>query len=85
MSELDRVLRDPWGHPYIVWVDMDYDGRVINPFPDVVNGPILPATNPNAKYISQPVLVMSLGPDGKANFSQPSNVGDNKDNIYNWR
>jgi len=85
LGELDRVLRDPWGHPFIVWLDMDYDNRVINPFPDVPGGPILPATSPNAKFISQPVLVMSLGPDGKANFTQPPNVGENKDNIYSWR
>ena len=86
VSELDKVLRDPWGHPYIVWVDLDYDNRVLNPFPDAEGGLVLDATQPKAKFISQPVLVMSLGPDGKVDFTKPPNArGDNQDNIYTWR
>lgn len=86
MSELDRVLRDPWGRPYIIRLDMDYDNRVIDPFPAQQGGPILPATNPNARFVTQPVLVMSLGPDGKVDFKSPANAkGDNFDNIYSWR
>ena len=87
MGELDRVLRDPWGRPYVVWMDLDYDNRVIDPFPQQVGQAVLPATNPNARFVSQPVLVMSLGPDGAVDFNQPSNAKGtpNFDNIYSWR
>ncbi|MEN9678076.1 MAG: hypothetical protein RIS76_3972 [Verrucomicrobiota bacterium] len=87
MSELDRVLRDPWGNPYIIWMDLDYDNRVLDPFPAPGRtGPVLPANNPNARFVSQPVLVMSLGPDGLWESNQPSNAkGNNFDNIYSWR
>lgn len=87
MGELDRVLRDPWGSPYIIWMDLDYDNRVLDPFPTAgVPGVNLPATNPNARFVSQPVLAMSLGPDGMWDPNSPSNAkGVNFDNIYSWR
>lgn len=87
VGELDRVYRDPWGNPYIIWMDLDYDNRVLDPFPAAgAVGANLPATNPNARFVSQPVLVMSFGPDGKWNPGQASNAkGDNFDNIYSWR
>jgi len=87
MGELDRVLRDPWGNPYIIWMDLDYDNRVLDPFPAPGRtGPVPPANNPNARFVSQPVLVMSLGPDGRWDPNQPSNAkGNNFDNIYSWR
>lgn len=83
IGELDRILRDPWGNPYIIRIDLDYDNRVLDPFPGP-NG--LPATNPNARFIAQPVLVWSLGPDGNWDPSATSNAkGPNFDNIYSWR
>lgn len=83
IGELDRILRDPWGNPYIIRIDLDYDNRVLDPFP----GPnALPATNPNARFIAHPVLVWSLGPDGDWDPSATSNAkGKNFDNIYSWR
>lgn len=86
LGELDKVLRDPWGRPYVVWVDTDFDNKIVDPFPATAGGNVLPANNPNARFIAQPVLVMSFGPDGKADFKQPSNAkGDNADNLYSWR
>lgn len=87
VGELDRVLRDPWGRPYLVWVDTDYDNRIVNPFPEGAGQPVRPATDPAAKFISQPVLVMSFGPDGKADFTLPADARNtvNADNLYSWR
>lgn len=87
LGELDKVLRDPWGRPYLVWVDTDFDNKIVDPFPAASGGSVLPANNPNARFIAQPVLVMSLGPDGNADFFQPSNVKGtaNADNLYSWR
>ncbi|MBN8246961.1 MAG: prepilin-type N-terminal cleavage/methylation domain-containing protein [Verrucomicrobia bacterium] len=86
LGELDRVLRDPWGNPYIIRMDLDYDNRVLDFFPATAGAPVLPATNPNARFIAQPVLVMSAGPNGLIDLNQPSSAkGDNFDNIYSWR
>jgi hypothetical protein len=86
ISEEDKIYRDPWGHPYIVTLDLDYDGRILDPFS---NNP--PATDPKARFINQPVIAWSLGPDGRADLTQPpgrapsSGLFVNKDNIYSWR
>lgn len=87
LGELDKVLRDPWGRPFLVWVDLDYDNRIVNPFPESVGQKVLPANDPNCRFISQPVLVMSLGPDGQADFSIPADTKGsvNADNLYSWR
>ncbi|HAB15085.1 MAG TPA: prepilin-type N-terminal cleavage/methylation domain-containing protein [Verrucomicrobiota bacterium] len=87
VGELDRVYRDPWGRPYIVWTDLDSDNRILNPFPEVAGGPRPNATQPNAKFISQPVLVMSLGPDGSWDPTKPADMRGtaNADNLYSWR
>ncbi|MCW5559159.1 MAG: prepilin-type N-terminal cleavage/methylation domain-containing protein [Verrucomicrobiae bacterium] len=86
LGELDRILRDPWGNPYIIRLDLDYDNRVVDFFPAPGATAVLPATNPNARFISQPVLVMSAGPDGQINLNEASNAkGVNFDNIYSWR
>jgi hypothetical protein len=68
-------------------VDLDFDNRVVDPFPAAVGQQVLPANNPAARFITQPALVMSFGPDGKADFTQPANARNtvNADNIYTWR
>jgi prepilin-type N-terminal cleavage/methylation domain-containing protein len=82
VGDADRVYRDPWGHPYIVTLDLDYDNRVLDPFRNTGD-----ATLPTARFINQSVIVWSFGPDGQANLSldpkQPGTV--NADNIYSWR
>jgi prepilin-type N-terminal cleavage/methylation domain-containing protein len=64
----DGVLRDIWGHPYVVVIDMDYDNTAEDPVYDKT-----PA----------PVLVWSMGPDGKANKTRGH--ADNKDNVLSWK
>lgn len=73
------VYRDPWGHPYVIILDLDYDNRVLSPFPLVRNNTSQP------RFIPDSVLVMSLGPDGKANLGQDEGHPDNRDNIYSWK
>jgi len=86
LGELDRVLRDPWGNPYIIRMDLDYDNRVVDFFPGPGQTAALPATHPNARFIPQPVLVMSAGPNGQINPNEPADAkGANFDNIYSWR
>lgn len=80
LSLFDGVLRDPWGFPYIVVLDIDQDERVRNPF---FGGPMEP------QFINASVAVFSLGADGQWNPNQGSRGGAakgtvNDDNIYSW-
>jgi len=47
------ILLDPWGRPYRVRLDTDYDNRVENPDPD----------DPE-RILPESILVWSAGPDG---------------------
>ena len=76
----DGVLRDPWGNPYIVILDLDADGQILNPF---FQGTAL--TSKERQYIKGSVLVWSFGPDGQADPRGDSITGLNKDNIYSWK
>ncbi len=72
VSVPDYNFRDPWGNPYIIAFDLNYDNKV-----DVAD-----ATYPY-RGIPQAVIVWSMGPDKKwvpGNGSEP----DNKDNIKSW-
>jgi prepilin-type N-terminal cleavage/methylation domain-containing protein len=79
----DGVLRDPWGNPYIISLDMNDDNKTL----DGCYGPLAKgAAVSTAPEINVSVMVWSFGPDGKAN-TDPSvgrNGGENKDNILSW-
>ncbi len=89
----DLVYRDPWGNPYIISLDMNGDNKCRDGFYSLQavsggpNGSGLiqsdPA-NPNSFEANGPVMIWSLGPDGKANSTQSGITGDNKDNILSW-
>jgi prepilin-type N-terminal cleavage/methylation domain-containing protein len=83
VSRIDYNFRDPWGNPYIIAVDLNYDNKVSM---DLTVVP--PDSNPDPNYspypyqhIQRPVIIWSRGPDGKA-----GPLGDplNKDNLKNW-
>ena len=95
----DGVFRDPWGSPYIVTVDANYDGKTIDAFyglGDVSradrNAGLTGLTKVNKGYqANTPVMVWSLGPDGHAGKKLtderiPNAIeGSNKDNILSWQ
>ena len=76
------LYRDPWGRPYYIVLDMDYDNRCLSPFPDFLNG----STTPIPKYINRPVLIFSAGPDGQFDLTtaMTNKKSVNGDNIYSW-
>jgi prepilin-type N-terminal cleavage/methylation domain-containing protein len=95
----DGVYRDPWGNPYIISLDMNGDDkcrdglycldRVSN---DPTgngrkgyNGLFKSSSLPNTFEFRGSVMVWSMGPDGRADESTPSNTGVNKDNILGWK
>jgi prepilin-type N-terminal cleavage/methylation domain-containing protein len=94
----DGVYRDPWGNPYIITIDLNYDKQSRDGFyrNDAVsadrkaggkqglNGHFKAASQPNTFEIRQDVMVWSLGPDGLVDPNQSANAGANKDNILSW-
>ena len=93
----DGVYRDPWGNPYIITVDLNYDNKCRDGFyrnPSVsrnlktgggFNGLAVSETDATAYEARVTVQVWSLGPDGLANANIPADQGANKDNILSWK
>jgi len=97
----DLVYRDPWGNPYIITFDLNYDQKARDVFyrlqavsqqngPNGFNG-LVNSTDPNGAGphfdCSVTVMVWSLGPDKKAQLGAgiKANSGYNKDNILSWK
>jgi prepilin-type N-terminal cleavage/methylation domain-containing protein len=91
----DLVYRDPWGNPYIITMDLNYDENCEDIFYNIPNL----ATNSASGLALQPdgnyafhskVMVWSAGPpslNGKAalDFSQTSFGGINKNHVLSWQ
>jgi len=77
VSTVDYNFRDPWGNPYIIAFDLDYDNKV-----GIANDPVYGANYPY-QNVPAGVIVWSFGPDGKA-APAPDPQGYNKDNIKSW-
>jgi general secretion pathway protein G len=77
----DGVLRDPWGNPYIVTLDMDDDDRCLDGYYGVLRKGNAPEPEVKAS-----VLIWSFGPDGQATDDSGAGPkgGVNKDNILSW-
>jgi hypothetical protein len=90
VSRDDFEYRDPWGHPYIISLDTDGDGLVRDGFyaqpilyPRGVGTQSLVQTNGLFQF-KGPVMIWSLGPDGKASFTNAVDAGVNRDNLTSW-
>ncbi|HEY9172931.1 MAG TPA: type II secretion system protein [Verrucomicrobiae bacterium] len=96
----DGVYRDPWGNPYIITLDLSYDGKtrdavyslrgvsqVEDNKPQGYDGLFNSDPNPNSnKYEgNSPVMVWSFGADRSVSASVKANQGVNKDNITSWK
>jgi prepilin-type N-terminal cleavage/methylation domain-containing protein len=95
----DLVYRDPWGHPYIITLDVGYDDKSADAFycrravsqqggATGFNG-LVNASDPGGNgdhfLCNGGVMVWSLGPDGKADAGHPAESGVNRDNLLNWK
>jgi prepilin-type N-terminal cleavage/methylation domain-containing protein len=71
----DEVLRDPWGLPYMVTIDLSGDGRVFDPWLNEM----YQKQYPGATLLTPgQAVVWSLGPNKQVNFGLPSNNTFNK-------
>jgi prepilin-type N-terminal cleavage/methylation domain-containing protein len=97
----DGVYRDPWGSPYIITLDMNYDNQCRDAFyslqsvsqqklgvSDGWNGlanRIDAGGNGDHYDAKTTVMVWSLGPDFHADKTVPAPQGLNKDNVLSWK
>jgi prepilin-type N-terminal cleavage/methylation domain-containing protein len=95
----DLVFRDPWGMPYIISMDLNYDEKCRDAFyalPAVsqqnagsgtgYNG-LMNAVDPtlNRYEYNGGVMVWSLGPDKQADPTKNAQEAPNRDNILSWK
>jgi prepilin-type N-terminal cleavage/methylation domain-containing protein len=97
----DGVYRDPWGSPYIITLDLNYDNQCRDAFyrRDTVSADtgdrgynglfrVKQANNTaiaNGFEAKASVMVWSLGPDGRADLNLKAGLGVNKDNVLSWK
>ena len=88
VSTLDYNYRDPWGNPYIVSFDLNYDERTADAVYSAaaVSSVGVGLINNGGVYeFSGNVMVWSLGPDGKADVAKSAKTDVNKDNVLSWQ
>lgn len=91
----DLIYRDPWGNPYVITIDLNYDEKcrdriygldaVSKKGGKILNGLFNPSGTANDNQFNSPVMVWSTGPDGKFLDSINADTGVNKDNILSWK
>jgi len=92
----DLVYRDPWGNPYVISMDLNYDEQTWDGFYGKTavsqqsgntgyNGLINPNGVADNFLYHGKVMVWSAGPDGKIDPTIPANAGVNKDNVVSWQ
>ena len=96
----DLVYRDPWGNPYIISLDLNYDEKcwdavyrsqaVSNPLNSGsagLNGLFNPTDAPGGPHyaFNGGVMVWSVGPDKDYDSGGSASAGHNKDNILSWK
>lgn len=92
----DLVYRDPWGNPYFISFDLNYNEKVrdhVYGNPEVSG---LPSGGSNGHFgafsedggstflINSGVVVWSAGPDGSASAAASAVEGVNEDNVLSW-
>ncbi len=96
----DLVYRDPWGSPYIITLDLNYDEKArdimyCDPKVSAVAGSTTAGINGlvgravagagTVYEATSPIMVWSFGPDKKFSPTVLANQGVNKDNILSWK
>jgi len=94
----DLVYRDPWGNPYIITMDLNYDEMCEDAFyrGDVIShgglnglmedpGDTANAPSHNNWAYRGKVMVWSAGPNGVIDTNDPANDLENRDNVLSWK
>jgi prepilin-type N-terminal cleavage/methylation domain-containing protein len=97
--DIAGVYRDPWGNPYLISMDLNYDEQCQDAFYTLKtvsqqNGSsgyfgLVNTTDPGGNgdhfLYHGKVMVWSAGPDGKIDLKMPANQSYNKDNVLSWQ
>jgi len=75
-STADGQFYDPWGKPYAVRIDADYDGQVGNPYSAHAGA---------VPKLRQGIIAWSYGKDQRSQAGADKNTGDNKDDVISWQ
>lgn len=71
---------DPWGKPYNIRIDTDYDNQVTNPYSQNAGG---------APLLRRGVIAWSFGKDALSQSTSAApvdkNTGTNKDDVISWQ
>jgi prepilin-type N-terminal cleavage/methylation domain-containing protein len=71
---------DPWGKPYLIRIDTDYDNQVGNPYSQNAGG---------APLLRTAVIAWSFGKDALSQSTSATpwdkNAGTNKDDVISWQ
>jgi len=95
----DLVFRDPWGTPYIISLDLNYDEKTrdsiyrrsgvsgTGPTPNGLFGLVNSHTPLPSNFYeaNEKVMVWSAGPDKTIDPGGSGKTGVNKDNILSWK
>jgi len=97
----DLIYRDPWGNPYIISMDLNYNDNTQDAFykhmsvsqassgsPSGINGLFNPSSSSGASDDYEyrgGVMVWSLGPDKKADTGDRADKDENRDNVISWK
>ncbi len=90
----DLVYRDPWGDPYIISMDLNYDGKCRDAFYRLTavsqqsgtagfNGLFDPGSG--IYEYNGGVMIWSAGPDKLARNNFKADTVPNKDNVLSWK
>lgn len=88
----DGVYRDPWGSPYIISLDLNYDDKTLDAFyrQNAVSGggknglEQTGQANSSNWAVNSGVMVWSFGPDASIDATVSADQGANRDNILSW-
>ena len=95
----DLLYRDPWGNPYIISMDLNYDSKCLDQFYGLrtvsqsagsagLDG-LFNSTDANGAgdhfEFNGGVMVWSFGPDGKYDSTKKANQDVNADNVVSWK
>jgi prepilin-type N-terminal cleavage/methylation domain-containing protein len=88
----DGVMRDPWGSPYIIALDLNYDGWVSNSVYrlNAVNAfntglSRQGAVGTDTWALKDSAMIFSFGGDGMFDSATAAGTEPNKDNVLSWK
>lgn len=75
VSPTDNQYYDPWGTPYAVKIDGDYNNQLANPY----------SQNAGPLTLAAGVIAWSFGSDTQSQSGADKNTGVNSDDVISWQ